>query len=81
MVTLLQTHSSELVELGARAGAEQGGGLNQGVRKKFIFHFMSKQFPPFRGDRPPSQSDDDINKVGHEQSVSTTALCRFISQS
>ena len=28
MITLLQSHSSELVELGARAGTEQGGGLN-----------------------------------------------------
>ena len=46
MVTLLQSHSSELVELGARAGTEQGGGLNQGVRKKFYLPFNVKIIPP-----------------------------------
>ena len=80
MITLLQSHSSELVELGARAGAEQGGDLIREFGKSFIYHFMSK-LSPHRGALPSSQSDDDINKVGHEQSVSRTALCRFISQS
>ena len=55
MVTLLQSHSSELVKLiGARAGAERGeGGLDQGVGKKFHLSFEIQTKPRFRGDCPP----------------------------
>ena len=50
MITLLQSHSSELVELGARAGAEQGGGdLIREFGKSSIYHFMSKLSPHFVG--------------------------------
>ena len=72
MVTLLQSHShsSKLVKLiGARAGAERGGGLNQGVGKKFHLSFEIQTNPCFRGDSPPKQFDDDISKDGHEQRV------------
>ena len=51
MVTLLQSHSSELVKVGARARGRtgEGGGFIRESGKSFILLIMSKQNPVFTG--------------------------------